>query len=346
MKKISLETIAKQLNVSIVTVHKALKNQHGVGPELRKKIIDLAAELGYATPTPELNFIHIIQKDFLISMDEQYYMTIYYHLNRACTLAGAKLYFVAHDMLSATTATLRNLMQEKSITGIFLSGQMDRELLSEIEKLKKPVVCIDFYSSDYNFNYIYIDNYYAGYTLAKYLIKQGHRRIGFVGNIKFSNAIADRYFGYLRALNRFNIEWSYHINENIERTYTTINFDSENLPTAFICHCDRAASILYSQLQKIGIRIPEDISVISFDNTDICEILTPKLTSFGIDKEIFAKQAFQLMKQAIQKKANSLNYIKLNLSLYERESVRRLGAEPTKKLSPQNILSTNEKNIK
>lgn len=325
VKKVSLETIAKQLNISTVTVHKALKNQHGVGPELRQRILDLADELGYVRPAAAAthSFVHIIQKDFLLSADEQYYTTIYYHLNHECARTGAKLHFVVHDTLTATMANIKGLMQETSISGIFISGQIDRDLLCEIEKLKKPVVCIDFFSSDYNFNYVYVDNYYAGYTLAKYLIRKGHRKICFVGDIKFSNAIADRYFGCLRALNKFDVsETCRHINANIERGLAVPELDPADMPTAFICHCDRAASTLYPYLEKAGCKIPDDVSVISFDNTDICQILSPKLTSLGIDKKVFAVQAFNLMQQAVAKKANGLNYVKLNLSLYERESVR------------------------
>lgn len=320
-----MASIAQQLNISTVTVHKALKNLGGVSPALRQRILELADELGYQRPSQEatpLNFVHLIQKDFLLSTSEQYYTVIYYYLNRECAKIGAKLHFIVHDSLSATLANFKTLQQETVIDGIFISGQVEKSLLAEVAKLTKPVVCVDFFSSDFPFYYVYVDNYYAGYTLTKYLIQRGHRRICFVGDIKFSNAIADRYFGYLRALNRFNVSESLHINSNIERSFTTPEFNFQQMPTAFVCHCDRAASILYMHLEKLGYRIPEDVSIIGFDNTDICQVLSPQLTSFGIDKELLASHAFQLMERAIQKKGrNDLNYVKLNLDLYERDSV-------------------------
>ena len=333
MKKVSMATIAKQLNVSTVTVHKAFKNQGGVSPALRQRILDLASELGYERPPQDaaaLNFVHLIQKDFLLSTSEQYYTVIYYYLNQECSKIGAKLHFIVHDTLPATLANFKSLQQETPIDGVFISGQIDKSLLAEMEKLGKPVVCIDFFSSDFPFNYVYVDNYYAGYTLTKYLIQRGHRRICFVGDIKFSNAIADRYFGYLRALNRFDIAESMHINCNIERSFSEPEFDFKNTPTAFVCHCDRAASVLYMYLEKLGYRIPEDISVTGFDNTDICQVISPRLTSFGIDKEILAFQAFQLMEQSLHKKRkNDLNYVKLNLNLYERDSVADAAPPPS-----------------
>ena len=114
----------------------------------------------------------------------------------------------------------------------------------------------------------------------------------------------------------------FHLNSNIERFPDSFELNRNNLPTAFICHCDRAASVLYDKLKVLGYRIPEDISVISFDNTEICDILSPKLTSLGIDKAVFAAQAFRLMDLAQQNKSDGINYIKLNLSLCERESVK------------------------
>ena len=74
MKKVSLATIANQLNVYTDTVHKALKNQSGVSDALKKRILDLADELGYVRPNasaPTQNFVYIINKDFLLSVNEQ-----------------------------------------------------------------------------------------------------------------------------------------------------------------------------------------------------------------------------------------------------------------------------------
>lgn len=329
MKKVTLKTIADQLEISTVTVHKALNNQQGVSKSLREKIVSLANELGYERKISDgrLNFIHVIKKDFLISVNEQYYTSIYYYLNMACEKVGAKLYFVVHDNIAGTMATIKSVGNENPIDGIFISGQIDRDLLTEINKMKKPVVCIDFYSSDFCFDYVYADNYYAGYTLAKYLIKKGHKKICFTGDIKYSNSVADRYFGYLRALNKFDIkEPPMLISKNIERDgEISDELFPKQMPTAFICHCDKAASVLYQYIKEKGYNIPGDISVISFDNTDICNLLSPRLTSMGIEKNIFAEQAYQLMMQSIENpKKEKINYVKLNLRLYERASVKNI----------------------
>lgn len=323
MKKVSMQTIAKKMGVSTVTVHKALNNQHGVSEKTRNEILKLAYDMGYKLPDKlqPLCFIYLTHKNFIMSPDEQFYTEIYHKLNMECLKAGASLELIVHDTPATTLGTLKAINSDKGISGIFVSGQLSPEMYESLQKLNMPIVCIDFYSSDYPFDYIYVDNYYASYSVTKYLIKKGHRRIGFIGDISFSNSIADRYFGYRRALNKYKIphDESLHINLNIE--HVPFELDPDNMPTAFVCHCDRAARYLYEKLDELGYEVPRDVSVIGFDNTDLCENLTPRLTSFGIEKITYASTALGAMLARVEKK-DELNYIKLNLQLYERDSVR------------------------
>lgn len=131
-----------------------------------------------------------------------------------------------------------------------------------------------------------------------------------------------------------------HINQNIERSFQNPGIELSQGATAYICHCDRAAATLYSVIEQSGKKIPDDVSVIGFDNTDICQVISPKLSSLGISKEVFAIQALNIMQQAIQKKhPGGINYIKLNLTLYERDSVAdggETGADNKHESMPEN----------
>lgn len=327
MKKVSLTTIANKLNVSVVTVHKALKNQHGVSADLREKILSTAAELGYTPPSPdslEYNFLFIIDKKFILSPNEQFYSEIYNTLNIECVRFNSKVHLIVHDNIELTQLAIKNEISKNKINGFFVSGEIDKNVLDFIDTLKLPTVCIDFFSSDYDFDYIYVDNYYAGYLVTKYLIKNGHKKIGFIGNIHATSSIMDRYFGYLRALTKYSLEIDNNllINHNIETDNHSIDFN--NLPTAYICHCDRAASFLYTQSRKKNIKIYDDLSVVSFDNTDLAEHLSPKLTSYGVEKCKYSTQALKTMIARIKKNAVLYNYTKLNLEIFERESVRNI----------------------
>jgi len=326
--KATLSRIAKEAGCSAVTVHKALTNQSGVSAELKNSIITIANRMGYNPPVDtgknsNANFIYLVDKEYLLKPGEQFYTAIYFYLNEMCMKDNSKLSLLASNDPETTIAYFNTLAETKKVDGIFVGGQIDQEILRYIDGKKIKTVCIDFYSSDYAFDYVYVDNYYSGYLLAKYLIQKGHTKIGYVGNIKISNSIADRYFGYRRALNKYNIEFNKKYSHPFSQ-YHDIKVDLNDLPTAYICHCDKTAEYMYQYFDAKNIKINDQVSIISFDNTDICETLRPKLTSFGISKEEYSKTAYKLMLQKIKSIDQSSNYIKIDLKLFERDSVKVL----------------------
>ena len=131
---------------------------------------------------------------------------------------------------------------------------------------------------------------------------RGHRHIGFVGEVGRTSAVADRYYGYIKALAEariaFNPAW--HINKNVEISGDFTLSLNDNPPTAFICHCDAAAQWMYASLANRGLRIPDDVSIASFDNTAICDTMMPGLTSIGPDKDTYAKKALEAMGIALE----------------------------------------------
>ena len=93
------------------------------------------------------------------------------------------------------------------------------------------------------------------------------------------------------------------------------------MPTVFVCHCDAAAQKLYSMLSFNGLKIPEDVSVVSFDNTQLCDNLLPKLTSIGPARDSFAKKAYSAMIDIMNKKRVTHQ---ISVILAERDSVKTI----------------------
>jgi len=110
----------------------------------------------------------------------------------------------------------------------------------------------------------------------------------------------------------------------MERNTEIATLPIEKLPTAFLCHCDAAAQWLYAALALKGIHIPEDISVISFDNTALCDSLMPRLTSAGPQKDLYAKKAFAVMAECLTNKNRNVSY-QMKTPLAERDSVKTIG---------------------
>ena len=165
----------------------------------------------------------------------------------------------------------------------------------------------------------------SGTGICRALRENGHRAIAFVGDINSTDAIADRYYGYRKALNenRINFLGEWHVNYNLENNQGVLNFNFvEKKITAVVCHCDACAQKIYNELALKGQKIPDDISVVSFDDTSLCDNLIPKLTSIGAKKEVFAQKALNAMIELINTKKHP--YIQIRLSLSEQESVKKL----------------------
>ncbi|MDP2425825.1 MAG: LacI family DNA-binding transcriptional regulator [Candidatus Izemoplasmatales bacterium] len=331
MAKITLEKIAEDLGISKVAVSKALNNQKGVSDALRMKIVQHAESLGYnkrtsVSDTRNKRFLYMINQDFFLTPSEQFYSTIFYFLTSICLKAQCQLQiaFLEPDyMIDKMKASIASYKPD----GIFFAGEVRKSIIRYIEKMTIPCVFIDYFNPLYNCNYVYVDNYSLGFQLTKYLVAQGHKKIGFVGDIQQTASIADRFFGYQRALQDerlpFKLEW--HVNENLEKKSQPLVISDKlsDMPTAYLSHCDAAAQRLYTSLSIKGYRVPDDISVISFDNTDLCDSLVPKLTSAGPSKEVFARKAFQVMNDCIGSK-NKTFHVVVRTQLVERSSVKNI----------------------
>lgn len=327
MKKITMQDIADIFDVSKVTVHKALTGGEGISRKLCSEIKTKAESMGYIYKKNRYikkhNFIYLAKRLFFLYEEEQFYSKIYKYLEEECRNNGAELTLEFYETNEDKKKLTEVIYSNKNLYGIFVAGQLPYKDMEELQKLPLPVIFIDYYSPVFNFNYIYLNNYHNTYHLIDYLVKKGHKEIGFIGHINYVSALTDRYFGYRKAILDYNLPYNkeWHINENIDKR---VQFDIDlpkKLPSAFICHCDLTAKKLYLKLNLLGLKIPDDISVISFDNTQICYELNPNLTSMGIDLRFFAKNAIEIMQNKLNDNSYDKN-IELKADIIERQSVK------------------------
>lgn len=329
MKKqsVTMDSIAKKLGISKVTVHKALNDLPGVSARLKQEILSAAKRDGYEfkpkADRPKRTYCYVLpQKYFFIN--ENFYTTIFYYLDIECKNHSDKLELIIID----NDAHL-SCKDFEAYTGIFIAGEIGHENFLEFVKLcdTRPVVCIDYFSYKYPFNYIFIESFRTSYHLVETLIKMGHRDIGFVGDIGFASTVSDRYLGYLKALMKYNItpkkEW--HINDNIEKKSDLSQITlPDTLPTAFFCYCDMAAKQLQLKLKERGLRVPEDISLVGFDDTELCREMTPKLTSIGVAKLHIAEESYSVMHRAMLTSRRIIDALFPTVAM--RDSVKNLNA--------------------
>jgi LacI family transcriptional regulator len=332
--KVTLDTIANKLGVTKVTVSKALNNQPGVSEELKKRIIQTSLEVGYTTKNAaklaktvsKLGIL--VPKRFFLDTDN-FYTRIYYYMNQECARRDISLsLYILNPEQEQNNFIPHSLDQDQSdLNGLFIVGEISEKYVSTLISYRFPVIAIDFYKPELSLDCIVSDNYQSGYTVTKHLIDKGHANIGFVGNPYYTTSIMDRYCGYIKALTTYQLQLNkdWHIVNNDENGSYLIDFSlPRQLPTAFVCHCDMAAYKLLLKLQGEGISVPSQVSIISFDNTDLSQTVVPALTSMNISKHDFATEAVNLMLWRIKHNGEQSKNIYLKSRLIERDSVSQL----------------------
>lgn len=308
-KAVTMQCIADQLGVSKVTISKALKDQEGVSEELRQKIKEIAQELGYKLPNADAstawtkNVVIMVQEKYVDAREyTTFYLRFYQKLASNLTQKGYMCNLFPIGASTPTTTEFNKWFSESSVGGVIILGDIKQHYITMIKDLNIPMVFLDCYSGDLNVDCIVTDNYYSTFEITNYLRKCGHTQIGFVGNINATSSIQDRFLGYCRALigsglpikQELIISDRDDINEEIEFVLP------KEMPTAFVCNCDDTAYKFVQHLGSKGYKVPEDISVVGFDNDIYAELCNPKLTTVAVNIELMAEKAVNLIIRKIQ----------------------------------------------
>ncbi len=329
-KKVSLDTIAEKLGVSKVSVYKALNGHSDISDELKERVLSTAAELNYRQIDPLTKlcrtFYYIISEKFC-SSSEQFYFGIYSALQEKLHSVGCTLEMYRVGRTMDVERFISSVSRyKKAQFGVFIAGQLPIEILKSFERHKLPTVCFDYYTEKADLNYIYFDNYRAGYYLTNYLISQGHSDLCFFVDTDNYTTNADKYFGFRKSLLENGIAYSrrMHVNVDLQRNNSFLNITlPDPLPTCCVFDSDISASIFSIAMSAKGVKIPEDVSIASFDNTDMSAEVTPPLTSIGVDKSEIVECCYAAMLSALTHPEKK-NYYTIAPKLHVRSSVKKL----------------------
>ena len=308
-KKLTMSDIAKDLGVSTVTVSKALSGKEGVSDEVRSRIILRASELGYEyhkaknveTSGTGAIFVGIIIMDRFVSGDS-FYSNI---------LTALTKNLVSMNMIAITEIVERNdekncvlpaCVRNAQVSALIMLGHMDEKYVDNVLAEGLPYVFMDDYLPHSKTNSVVADNLHGCYLMTKLLIEAGHKDIGFVGSYKATNSIMDRYLGYRKALyeNNLNVRHDSILEDRDEDgDFIELSFP-EKMPTAFVCNCDGIAFQLVNTLKEMGKRVPEDVSVVGFDDSIHASLSTPALTTFRIDMDAMVRDVVGILRKSME----------------------------------------------
>lgn len=331
-KVVRMSDIAERLHVSTVTVSKALSGKDGVSDQLRQEIQQIAKEMGYHAKKQKNDMrkcytFGIITSNRYIEQGQSFYWVLYerilYHLKQVGHLGVLEI--VTETMES--TLQMPQLVEDTRINGIIIMGNLDEKYRNALAITKTPLILLDAFDARFQRDSIISDGYYGMYTVVDYLLQMGHRDIMFVGTVNATNSITDRYYGYCRAMREAGIHTDSRMVLPDRDEFGKISLTLENIshmPTAFACNCDMTAYILLELLKQKGIRIPEEVSLVGFDNYTISELSVPGLTTYAVDLEHMAKICTQLLIRRIQKPNASIQRVVVSGSLVIRNSVKAI----------------------
>ena len=335
-KAVTMSDIAKAMNVSTVTVSKALGDRDGVSAELRERIKQKATEMGYrvhagthgAKDGLTYNIGIIVAKHF-ISDASSFYWIVYRYI---VELLQKQNYYGMLEVVNDHNGSenLPNSVLDSKVDGLIVLGQLSDAYISKLISHQLPTVFLDFYGSREDADSVLSDNFYGAYMLTSHLIENGHRRIGFLGSVGSTSSIQDRYLGYYKALleNRIPLRQDWVISDRTNESDIFPEFTLPNdMPTAFVCNCDETAYKLVNQLKNAGDGVPDDISVVGYDNHIYSTICNPRLTTIDVNSRVMSAEAVDI----ILHKIRDINYRRGRTlvagKIVRRESVKKLPEE-------------------
>lgn len=313
MSNLTIRDIARMAGVSTTAVSFVLNNRSGVSDATRAKVQEIIRRTGF-TPnvhTRRLNLgksftVHVVLRQFGDSLFNQFALET---LNSIFTVSKSLGYSVTLTFADNSTdcAQIIDSVRNKDCDGIILNQISDPAILAQLQQENIPFVCVDAHiPANMNIPMVGLDYYDAAYQATRYLCRQGHTKIGFIGPTAPDVYYHNTFGGYAAALKEFNLTcdpaWLAEVAYTQESAKACIDrlLQLSELPTAFLCAGDVFAVDIVRYAKERGLRIPEDISIMSLDDLLVSRYLDPPLSTMTFNKELLGETSMRVLYQIIQ----------------------------------------------
>jgi DNA-binding LacI/PurR family transcriptional regulator len=328
---VTLKDIAREAGVSVMTVSRVVNKQFNKVSESNvERIQAIIREKGYVPNSParslssrSTKLIAVIVQGEENALEYPYNATMVGHI---CYYIQSKGYSPLCYFVSDYREVTRRLRQWNVEGAVFL-GMFDENMRNIQEDNRIPLVFTDSYSPVRQITNIGLDDYKGGELAARHFISKGHRNIAFVGtSTNISGVVRHRLMGFRHALEEAGLALpdSHIVTEhmNIEHIRQLCRFDPPI--TAMFVTADILAMTVMDELKALGRRVPEDCSLIGFDDLFFASYTTPKLTTIAQDIRKKAQVAIDVLFRHIQAPNSPAESLVLDVQLVERESVREI----------------------
>ncbi len=330
---VTIDEIAKLSKVSISTVSKALNGYTEISEKTRKRIIDIADELGYMPNATAQSLVRKRSNTVGVVYEVQYglknlfFSSVLEAFRKNIESKGYDILLLSHNTDSGLDY-LRHCQSKNVDAVLVVSGGDNIEAIHKLYQSQLAVLTLD--PTEKGPNSIFSDSYHSIKRSCKYLYDLGHKRIAFI-NGSYTNFIGrERLRAYLDFIHEKGLEPLYlaeRSNEkySYEEGYMTMKmiFEEFGLPEAVCSVSDLMAIGAINYLNNHGFSVPGDVSVIGFDDLQVCEIVTPKLTTIRQDYEAFGELACETLLGMIEGKVRKIDPIIVDTEIIVRDSCRK-----------------------
>jgi LacI family transcriptional regulator len=330
--KTTLKDISEKLGISTAAVSKALRDHHGISEQTKKLVLETAKALNYkkgVQPSDQSKKTIGINKALFIYYSSHFgphFSEIYLSIDKAFKADNINVTDMKYESISADIEAIQEIKPDI----IILVGRFPLNYADNLAKLNIPMFSIDQDHPFLNMDSIMANDYQGGFEAVKYLAEQGHLEIGFIGDKRLATSFRYRFNGFRDAMEYFGLpyknEYMYDLkfrnaHDMINYTVLLEHLDCNKLPTAFFCANDAIAYVLANALKSKDIGIPEDISIIGFDNLESSMWQVPPLTTIHYPRSAIGITTLELVKWRFMNPDAPKNTVYVNTKLIERESV-------------------------
>ena len=329
-KRTTMHDVAQAAGVSLMTVSRVINNKDDVSKETRKRVMQVIEKLNYrpssiarGLATQRTGALGVVVPD----ISNPFFASL---VRSAEEEAYAKNYSVflgnTNEDRQRELAVLQ-LLEDNQVDGLILcSSRLDDETLFDILARFPTAVLVFREKKDTNAGAITLDDAYSGQVAIEHLIKSGHRNIGLISGPPISLSTFGRLVGYQNALQcadiPINEKWIWHCHPVVEAGQETAYDLLKNNPevTALFCHNDLIAVGALQACKELGLRVPDDIAIIGYDDIRLAALVSPALTTLHVPKSEIGTRAMQMLLEQIEVESAMPKEVHLQPTLIIRES--------------------------
>lgn len=332
--KLTINDIAKKAGVSKATVSRILNESKPVSEEIREKVMKIIKETGYNPNSVARSLV--FKKTHLIGIvipeiSNPYFSQLVRGIEDEANAKGYNIIICNADHDFDKENRSLQILKSKQVDGIiFLTSHLLKEHDLFFKQNLIPTVIIGTNSEKFNIPFVDIDNFSAAYEVVKYLISLGHRRIGLIrGTITYQNVSFFRFEGYKKALEDYGVYFDENLikvgHYKFESGYRAMEelLKQDCKPTAVFAMNDEMAIGAMNCTIDQGLRVPEDISVIGFDDIPMASMVRPMVTTVHQPIYEMGVEAAKMLIEHLKNPNKSINNVILPHHIIERQSTKK-----------------------